>query len=435
MRPNLYLFSKVGILLFFIFMCSSTIKSDLPVHCKREQIEGEWVFRINSDIFNPDLNDFKTSCGHGFPDKIEKIVGDVNYSFESFRDLTLILSKDYKIYEPNSPGPVGKWTPVYDEGFIVYYRNTVFTAFMKYFLKQKTTAPKPSNSLYMSNCDKTMIGWVVHDQGQVDKNWSCFFGFKSKIKNEFKSNTKNFLKPNQKFNMFEYVKNQEPNSNGDGAFEYGQNQSGDFDLNFFNYDNEDNISQGSNTEENRVLDSFLEIKMRNKSNMQMKLWMSRYEEQMEIINEINNSNLSWKAQINDEFRGLSFLELKSKMGMKKNKLTNADFFNNYLISKNGNGNWNGGFGNDNIENELNEDFKISSFNKNTQYLTNSNNINPNLNDPFDFEMFGNVNLLNLNEKSKSNSVSGKDHLFNKTLLSFFIDENFLFLFYNLIILN
>jgi hypothetical protein len=121
MRPYLYLFSKVGILLFLIIICSSTIKSDLPVHCKREQIEGEWIFRINNDIFNPDLNDFKTSCGHGFPDKIEKIVGDVNYSFESFRDVTLILSKDYKIYEPNSSNIVGKWTPVYDEGFIVYY--------------------------------------------------------------------------------------------------------------------------------------------------------------------------------------------------------------------------------------------------------------------------------------------------------------------------
>ena len=166
MTNNLFLISKVGILFFFIRICSYIIKSDLPVHCKREQIEGEWIFPINLDIFNPDLNEFKKSCGHGFSDKIEKIVGDINYSFKSFRDITLILSKEYKIYEPNSSTVVGKWTPVYEQGFIVYNRNSIFTAFMKFFLKQKTTSPNPSNNLYLSNCDKTMIGWVVNYQSQ-----------------------------------------------------------------------------------------------------------------------------------------------------------------------------------------------------------------------------------------------------------------------------
>ena len=91
MRYNLYFHTKFVLLIFFLIICSKPVKSDLPVHCKREQIEGDWVFRINSDIFNPDLNDYKTSCGHSFPDKIEKIVGDINYSFDDYKDINIIL--------------------------------------------------------------------------------------------------------------------------------------------------------------------------------------------------------------------------------------------------------------------------------------------------------------------------------------------------------
>ena len=39
-------------LIYFLIICSTTINCDLPVHCKREQIEGEWTFRINKDKFN-----------------------------------------------------------------------------------------------------------------------------------------------------------------------------------------------------------------------------------------------------------------------------------------------------------------------------------------------------------------------------------------------
>lgn len=410
MRPKVYLIPKVGILLFLIIICSSKIKSDLPVHCKREQIEGEWIFRINSDVFNPDINDFKTTCGHGFPDKIEKMVGDVNYSFESFHDITLILTKDYKIYEHNSSSQVGKWTPIYDEGFIVYYKNSVFTAFMKYFLKQKTTSPKPSNSLYTSNCDKTMIGWVIQDQIEIDKNWSCFFGFKSKIKNEFMLNNRNFLKPNKKFNKFDYDKNKNDNISNTSIkrgeyFSSIENSNSDFSLNFVNTNS--NYNSNFNYEDSPELDSFLEIKTRNKSNMQMNLLITKYEEQKEIINEINNSNLSWKAHINDEFRGLSFLQLKQKMGMKKNKSSNADYLDNSFINTNNNIKSDSSI--DSLDNELNEDIKVSLYNKDIHKQRNAiDNYDPNSYYPFDFDSFANVSLLNLNKQSKSNSINGKN---------------------------
>jgi len=425
MRCDLRFYSKFGITFFLLFFCSFTIKADLPVHCKREQIEGEWILRINSDVFTPDLNDYRTSCGHGFPDKIEKNVGDENFTFDSYKDVSLVLSKDYKIYKPNSTNVVGKWTPVYDEGFIVYYKNFVFTAFMKYFLKQKTNSPKPSNSLYLSNCDKTMIGWVIHDKMENNKNWSCFFGFKSKIKNEFsKDSKKSFLKPNNNFNRFDYINtNSNFNNNNDNNknnvmnsslntnelnFNFGNNKIDNnewlLDINFF-----DNLDSNEN-QEDRENESFLELKTKNKSNSQMKLWMSRYEEQMEIVNEINSNNLSWKAEINDEFKGLSFVQLKEKIGTKNKKSSNLNFFNNKNLIKNhinnNNLNNNKQFQFDNFDTEINDDYDINNFTKNLQEikpnLSNQNNEN------FDLYSLSNNDFLDFNtQEINSNSVSGK----------------------------
>ena len=346
MRCNVYVNLRRILLIYFLMICSKAVYCDLPVHCKREQIEGDWIFRINNDIFDPSLNDYKTTCGHGFPDKIEKTVGDINYSFDSHRDIQMRLGSDYKVYDKNSKIPVGSWTPVYDEGFILYYKEQVFTAFMKYFLKEKTHMKKPSNNLYSSNCKKTMIGWYIANKASNNKDWSCFFGFKSQIENEF-INEKNFLKPNKRFNHFDYVqsKNQEGNSNY--------------------YDGSSNNRKNDDVE----LDSFLEIKSRNKSNMKLKTWMSKYEEQQEIVKEINENNLSWKAEVNEEFKGLSFMQLKEKIGMKKNNSKFKDYFSDIVedlnIEEDNNyKNWGSSTSTalDNLDTEINDDLKISSYN-------------------------------------------------------------------------
>ena len=372
-------------LIYFLIICSTTINCDLPVHCKREQIEGEWIFRINNDIFNPDLNDYKTTCGHGFPDKIEKIVGDVNYSFDNYRDIKMKLGSDYKVYDINSEKPVGSWTPVYDEGFILYYKSQVFTAFMKYFLKEKTHSKKPADKLYSSNCKKTMIGWYIANKEKNNKNWSCFFGFKSQIENEF-INEKTFLKPNKRFNHFDYVqsKNQEGNSN-----------------NF--YENSSNNRNLNDVE----LESFLEIKTKNKSNMKLKTWMSRYEEQKEIVKEINENNLSWKAEVNEEFKGLSFMQLKEKIGMKKNNSKMKDYFSDIIedlgeksaeekiINKWGSSSTTKAI--DNLETEINEEANNNNNNNNLFSSFSSQNTFSGLNSYFNKEYSGNNKFGNGNE--------------------------------------
>jgi hypothetical protein len=186
-------FLNIILIINIIFISLNYTKCDLPVHCKREEIEGHWTFRINKDIFNLSLKNNKSTCGHGFPDKIERLQNDINYSFENFWEIEVFLDKDYTIKDPYTKEPKGKWTPIYDEGFLVNYGNSIFTTFMKYYLKPSSRKKynnynkdtKPNDKDYLSNCSKTMIGWFQKDLNEAEKNWSCFFGYKNTISEEF----------------------------------------------------------------------------------------------------------------------------------------------------------------------------------------------------------------------------------------------------------
>ena len=357
---------KLSIPILIIFtILANNVKTDLPVHCKREEIEGEWVFRINNDSFEPSLADFRSTCGHGFPDKIEKLESDINYAFDDFRDLRIFLGKDYKIYDPISNEVKGKWTPVYDEGFIVYYENSVFTAFMKYYLKPNLKNKieknaKAQNHDYISNCQKTMIGWFVKDERENAKNWSCFFGFKKCIVSEFdylsQSRNKGFfinnisnlprkvLKPNKYFSAFRHfyfnkkTRKYDKENDDDDNFNYDideplpvfKNNNINLKANSFLYNNNNNeIPQNLNFDllDSLENNSFLEMKTQTESTnkMNLKLEHIKYEEQSEFINEINYNNLSWRAQMHDDFKGLSFMDLKIKLGLRDSKQERSFF--------------------------------------------------------------------------------------------------------------
>lgn len=260
----------ISVVLFCIF---SHIKCDLPVHCKREQIAGEWVFRIENTKFDAKMFDQKTTCGHGFPDKIEQTVGDVDFSFDEFNDVELSLNNDYTITD-KSGQKVGSWTTVYDEGFVAYYGKQVFTAFMKYYKKESFS------SEYISNCEKTMIGWYQPNSNENNKNWSCFFGFRTSLAENFRKNkVKSFLS------------------------------------------NEKQTAPQMTS----LLEKSSKVLYKEHNNKELNLNEIRYGDQIEIISELNKLNLPWKAEIHDEFKNYSFFELKDKLGLRRAKsLKTAD---------------------------------------------------------------------------------------------------------------
>ena len=84
---------KKGFIIILFFL--SFIKSDLPVHCTISEVIGEWTFYLNNISFNPSLKNEYTTCGHGFPNKIEKIIGDNNHlPFYSKEKITFTLSNN-----------------------------------------------------------------------------------------------------------------------------------------------------------------------------------------------------------------------------------------------------------------------------------------------------------------------------------------------------
>jgi C1A family cysteine protease len=251
---------KFNCLCLLLLVSLNQVHSDLPVHCKKEQIEGLWTFRISNDKFDADLGDGRVTCGHGLPDRIDNQVGDTDFTFNSSRDIEVHLASDYIVYEDSKA--VGNWSPIYDEAFIVNYKTSTFTAFLKYYKKDSYSSN--DDKAFISNCDKTMLGWFIPNNNENTKNWSCFFGIKSQVLNSCKD----------KFLIAQPV-------------------------------------QGIST--------FMELNIKLWENAKTKLMTMKYDEQADLVNQVNSLNLGWKADINEEFKGLSFFELKEKLGLLRDK--------------------------------------------------------------------------------------------------------------------
>lgn len=234
-------------IIVFVICYLHHVKGDLPVHCLVEDVTGEWVIRINKDTFDAFADNLKTTCGHGLPNKVDTSQGPKSYHFDQFSDINIRLDKNYKVYENSQE--VGRWTPVYDQSFYIYYKNSILTAPYMYY----NSGPK-----VVSDCSKTLMGWYTPDKTQRTKNWSCFFAFKGVPSN-------NFL--------------------------------GSASMNFLQ------------------LSSTL-VTSKTATNLHSHL---KYEHLTKVVKEINNANLLWKAQVHDEFKGMTFSELKRHLGMEKNK--------------------------------------------------------------------------------------------------------------------
>jgi C1A family cysteine protease len=246
-----FLFVLISFISYFYY-----VKGDLPVHCLVSDIEGDWIIRINKEKFNPSLNDEKTTCNHGFPNIVDNTVGDKDSNFDNFYEINLTLDKSYTVYEDGKK--VGHWTPVYDQSFVIYYKDSILTAPYKYY--------KDTRGTFVSNCKKTQVGWYIPDKEQYHKDWSCFFSYRKGV-SIFAKKTTTFLQATTKI--------------------------------------EATISTPL---------SFAQLSVR--STLQDKL---KYDQLQGVVNAINRANLGWKATVHDEFRGLSFVELRNKLGLRRTK--------------------------------------------------------------------------------------------------------------------
>jgi len=133
---------------------------DLPVHCLRHQIAGEWSFKLGA------LQTQRTSCGHQRPDLETDQPRDLPNPASS-KHITLVQPNVAKSHSDTA----GTFTMIYDEGFEVRVDNLVFFAFSRFdMVKGHDGIPKNA-----SRCGMTHRGWY-RDASRT--KWGCYVATK-----------------------------------------------------------------------------------------------------------------------------------------------------------------------------------------------------------------------------------------------------------------
>jgi cathepsin C len=144
------------------------VAADLPVHCLKHQVEGEWDFTLSP------LSSKRSSCGHQRPDVEEtQPAREMMASFTAGKATT---QKHVSLHSPNiaktSGVKAGTWTMLYDEGFEVNVGGLNFFAFSNYTFEKDALLHKKHN---VSHCGDTMVGWY-HNADRTQ--FGCYYGVK-----------------------------------------------------------------------------------------------------------------------------------------------------------------------------------------------------------------------------------------------------------------
>eukprot|EP00440_Ansanella_granifera_P054177 gb/GFBE01058726.1/.p1 GENE.gb/GFBE01058726.1/~~gb/GFBE01058726.1/.p1 ORF type:complete len:511 (+),score=93.05 gb/GFBE01058726.1/:1-1533(+) len=143
-----------------VFCAFRSVLGDLPVHCLRHQVQGNWEF-----FLGPATTE-RSACGHQSPD-----------AEDNQPPLLLAQVADVRQVELRSPNvaqsrdTVGNWTMIYDEAFEVNVDGLSLLAFSRFELFKEGGVQKN-----VSRCGETQLGWYR----DVNKGlWGCFYGKKS----------------------------------------------------------------------------------------------------------------------------------------------------------------------------------------------------------------------------------------------------------------
>jgi cathepsin C len=133
----------------------SLAAADLPVHCLRHQVAGQWTF------FMSEASPTRGKCGHTTPDsKDAQPTVDMN---------TYPNQLEVRLDQPSSAmagSDTGSWTMVYDEGFEVTVGMKNFFAFNMFDGSEEADGEVRH---YKSDCTKTQVGWYRDGQ-----QFGCF---------------------------------------------------------------------------------------------------------------------------------------------------------------------------------------------------------------------------------------------------------------------
>jgi len=139
-------------------------RADLPVHCLRHRIAGDWEF-----VLGPTSSE-RSACGHRHPDSPDA-QPTLDFVSKQGPSSTLRLSLEDPATVRSSDGATGTWTMIYDEAFEVAIQDQVFLAFSNFEFIQDAEKGRTN----VSHCDATQVGWY-HNKARTQ--WGCYVGRK-----------------------------------------------------------------------------------------------------------------------------------------------------------------------------------------------------------------------------------------------------------------
>jgi len=135
-------------------------RGDLPVHCLRHQLLGEW------DFFLSPPSPRRSSCGHRSPDSEDLQPAVLLQESAERRRLTLSSPS----LAQSATDDAGRWTMIYDEAFEVNVDGLSLLAFSRYDLSYSSGV-----KMNVSRCGETQLGWYRNEAGT---QWGCYFAKK-----------------------------------------------------------------------------------------------------------------------------------------------------------------------------------------------------------------------------------------------------------------
>jgi len=168
-------------LLGLVVLQAPNVQADLPVHCVRHEVVGEWRF-----VLGP-LQKKRTSCGHRRPDieEAQPVRGFVDKEAATVKMVDarqLMVTLKNPNIAMSARDSKGHWTMIFDEGFEVNVGGLNFFAFSNFTFEDveqtdvmKLLGTKPTGKHNVSHCGDTMVGWY---QNRDRTKFGCYYGTK-----------------------------------------------------------------------------------------------------------------------------------------------------------------------------------------------------------------------------------------------------------------
>jgi cathepsin C len=154
-----------------MFVLFAVAMADLPVHCMKSQIVGEW------QLYMTPASETRSSCGHRRPDAPKQQpaldMKEIEAKYTEKRTVTFVDKGLNKVVAKHD-GKEDYFSMVYDEGMEFNLADKTFFAFSRFDLVPNLADPaKPLN---VSKCDETELGWYATTDR---KKFGCFYGKKT----------------------------------------------------------------------------------------------------------------------------------------------------------------------------------------------------------------------------------------------------------------